>query len=179
DYAPDDLVAWPGTDFRVRAEVRDQLAQLFAAAQRDGHDLRVISGFRSYSTQAGTYAYWQQQYGTATADRVSARPGHSEHQTGLAVDLDSVSGQCYLRQCFGDTPEGRWVTQHAHEFGFIRSYPAAAQAVTGFVYEPWHLRYVGPRVAADMRARGTLLLRTYLGAPASSARIGELLGSRD
>ncbi|WP_237565463.1 M15 family metallopeptidase [Ornithinimicrobium cavernae] len=178
DYEPDDLVTWPGTDYRMRAEVREQLERLFAAAREDGHGLRVISGYRSYDTQAGTYDYWVRHYGRAAADATSARPGHSEHQTGLAVDLDSTTGECYLEQCFGETAEGQWVAEHAHEFGFLLSYPSAARALTGFAYEPWHLRYVGPRVATDMHERGVLLLTSYLGASASSARIGELLGSR-
>jgi len=178
DYEPDDLTAWPGTDFWVREEVGEQLELLVAAAERDGHGLRVISGYRSYDTQAGTYDYWVRHYGRAAADASSARPGHSEHQTGLAVDLDSTTGECYLEPCFGDTDEGRWVAAHAHEFGFVLSYPEGSRALTGYTYEPWHVRYVGPQVAGDMHRRGIALLSTYLGVPASSARIGELLGSR-
>ncbi|WP_165700028.1 M15 family metallopeptidase [Ornithinimicrobium ciconiae] len=177
DYAPDDLERVPGTDYELRAEVLEQLDLLFAAAEEEDLGLRVISGFRSYDTQAGTYDYWARHYGRASADATSARPGHSEHQTGLAVDLDNTTGTCYLDPCFGETKEGRWVAEHAHEFGFILSYPQGARERTGYAYEPWHLRYVGPAVAGDMHTRGIALLPDYLGAPASSVRIGELLGS--
>lgn len=177
DYEPDDLEPVPGTTFEVRAEVLDQLVLLFEAAEDDGLGLRVISGYRSHDTQAGTYDYWVQHYGRASADATSARPGHSEHQTGLAVDVDSTTGTCYLDPCFGRTAEGRWVAGNAHEFGFILSYPEDLRERTGYAYEPWHLRYVGPLVASDMHQRGIVLLPDYLGAPASSVRIGELLGS--
>lgn len=177
DYAPDDLVNWPGTDFQMRAEVHDQLQRLFAAAEADGLGYRVVSAYRSYETQAGTYDYWVRNYGRASADATSARAGHSEHQTGLAVDVDNLTGECYLEQCFGQTDEGRWLAEHGHEFGFIVSYPEGTRSITGYAYEPWHVRYVGPLVADDMHRRGYQLLSTYLAPPASSARIGELLGS--
>lgn len=179
DYAPQDLVTWPGTDFRLRAEVADQLEAMFAAAQEDGLSFRVVSGYRSYDTQAGTFDYWARQSGSAAAEAFSARPGHSEHQTGLATDLDNTTGECYLEQCFGETDEGRWVQEHAHRFGFIISYPEGAEQVTGYAYEPWHIRYVGPQVAEDMHRRGYQVLSNYLAPPAVSVRIGELLGSRD
>lgn len=178
DYEPDDLVTWSGTDYAVRVEVHDQLELMFAAAQDEDLGLRVISGYRSYDTQAGTYDWWLRHNGRAAADATSARPGHSEHQTGLAVDLDSASGECYLDQCFGETDEGRWVAAHAHEFGFVTSYPEGAREDTGYAYEPWHLRYVGPQVAADMDSRGITLLQDYTSVPASSVRLGVSLGSR-
>lgn len=178
DYEPDDLVTWPGTDYAVRAEVHDQLELMFAAAEDEGLGLRVISAYRSHDTQAGTYDWWVRHNGRAAADATSARPGHSEHQTGLAVDLDSTSGGCYLDQCFGQTDEGRWVAAHAHEFGFVISYPEGARETTGYAYEPWHVRYVGPRVATDMDARGITLLQDYASVSASSVRLGETLGSR-
>lgn len=178
DYAPEDLVTWPDTNFQMRAEVADQLGLMFTAAREDGLAYRVVSGYRSYDTQAGTYDYWARQSSNASADAVSARPGHSEHQTGLAVDLDNTTGECYLKACFGATEEGRWIAEHAHEFGFVISYPEGAREVTGYAYEPWHIRYVGPQVAGDMHRRGYLLISTYLAPPAASVRLGELLGSR-
>lgn len=178
DYASDDLVDWPGTDFQLRAEVHDQLQRLFTAAEAEGLGYRVVSAYRSHDTQAATYDYWVRHYGRASADATSARAGHSEHQTGLAVDVDNLTGECYLDQCFGQTDEGRWLAEHGHEFGFIISYPKGTRSITGYAYEPWHVRYVGPLVAGDMHRRGYQLLSTYLAPPASSVRIGELLGSR-
>jgi D-alanyl-D-alanine carboxypeptidase len=178
EYQPEDLTSWRDTDYQVRAEVHDQLEAMFAAAEDAGIGLRLVSAYRSYETQAGTYDWWVRHYGRAAADATSARPGHSEHQTGLAVDLDDLNGGCYLDRCFGDTDAGRWVAKHAHEFGFVISYPEGARDATGYAYEPWHIRYVGPQVAQDMHDRGIALLADYVGLPASLARIGELLGSR-
>lgn len=178
DYAPPDLVPWPlDPAYQLRAEVADQLGRLFAAAEDAGLGLRVISAYRSYETQAETYASWVREYGRASADATSARPGHSEHQTGLAVDLDTTRGECYLHACFGTTAEGRWVARHAHRFGFILSDPEGHRDRTGYAYEPWHMRYVGPEVAAAMRNLGVLLLQDYLSAHHLSARLGWFIGT--
>lgn len=176
DYVPPDLVPWRDSPYELRSEVAEHLAQLVEAAAGKGLELRVISGYRSYDTQAGTYEYWVRHYGRRAADASSARPGHSEHQTGLAVDLDGSSGDCYLEQCFGDSPEGRWVAAHGHRFGFILSYPPGTRHRTGFTYEPWHLRYVGPRAAGRMRRWSIALLSDYLSAPHTSAGLGGWLG---
>jgi D-alanyl-D-alanine carboxypeptidase len=148
EYAPEDLVRLFGGPYQARQEVADQLVLLLDAAREAGHpDVRVNSGFRDYWTQAGTYEDWVRRSGGDEADRISARPGHSEHQLGLAVDL---TGQCGGFACFGDSPEGRWVADNAHRFGFIIRYPQGGDEVTGYAYEPWHLRYVGPRAAWTM-----------------------------
>lgn len=180
DYAPTDLVPWPDDPaYQLRAEVAVQLARLFAAAPSSGRGLRVISGFRSYETQGATFASWVREYGRASAEATSARPGHSEHQTGLAVDLDTTRGECNLDACFGATAEGRWVARNAYRFGFVVSYPQGYRDRTGYVYEPWHIRYVGPRVAQAMHDLGAVLLEDYLSAHHASARLGWSLGIHD
>lgn len=176
DYAPEDLVPWRGGPFELREEVAEQLEALFQAADEDGVGLRVISGFRSYDVQAGTYDFWVQQEGRARADLRSARPGHSEHQTGLAVDLDDTSGGCYLHSCFGETPAGQWLVAQAHRFGFVLSYPPGTVDKTGFAYEPWHFRYVGPRAAGRMHELEIALLQDYVSPYYVSAGIGRWLG---
>lgn len=176
DYAPADLTSWRDSDYQLRAEVVEHLEDLFGAAENDGVQLRVVSGFRSYEIQAGTHEDWARRNGQAFADAVSARPGHSEHQSGLAVDLDSRGGECYLDACFGDTPEGGWVAQHAHRFGFVISYPEGLEGRTGYTYEPWHVRYVGPRISGAMDRLGIALLQDYLDSPARSADLGVVLG---
>lgn len=177
-YAPSDLVPWPeDAAYQLRAEVADQLAQLFAAAPAGGGGLRVISGYRSYQTQAETYASWVRGYGQASADATSARPGHSEHQTGLAVDLDTTRGECYLDACFAATTEGRWVARNAFRFGFVLSYPDGYRDRTGYTYEPWHIRYVGPQAARAMRRLGVVLLEDFVSPPYSAARLGWVLGT--
>lgn len=179
DYVPPDLTSWRADPYELRAEVVYWLEQLFSAADEDDIGLRVISGYRSYETQAGTYDYWVRHHGQASADASSARPGHSEHQTGLAVDLDSASGGCYLNACFGETSEGRWVAEQAYRFGFVLSYPLGYRERTGYTYEPWHLRYVGPQVAGQMHDLEVVLLQDYLSPHLYSARLGSLLGLRD
>lgn len=176
DYEPPDLVDWREEPYQVRAEVSTQLGRLFDAAERDGAPLRVVSGYRSFQTQAEVFDYWQRRHGKEVAERRSARPGHSEHQTGLAVDVDGTSGGCYLRECFGETEAGRWVARNAHRFGFVLSYPPATMDRTGYSYEPWHLRYVGPRLARAMHERDVALLEDALQGPHGSALWGALVG---
>ena len=159
-YVPADLVSWRGTAHQVRPEVAAMLDVLFddaTAAGRPG--LYVKSAYRSYEEQQETYDYWVRTVGKARADMISAKPGHSEHQLGLAVDLGGPS--CSGWACFGDTPEGRWVAAHAHEYGFIIRYPEGGTGVTGYEFEPWHLRYVGPRAAWMMHVRGRIYWDTY------------------
>ncbi|GMA30626.1 D-alanyl-D-alanine carboxypeptidase family protein [Litorihabitans aurantiacus] len=127
-----------------------------AEAARSGLTLRIVSGYRSFSYQAGLYDRYVRQHGQAAADRFSARPGHSEHQTGLAMDVNSTSGS------FGSTPEGRWVRDNAHRFGFVVRYPEGKEHITGYMYEPWHLRHLGVDLATSLHTRG-LTLEEHLG----------------
>lgn len=147
DYEPEDLVVLPGAlgagEHLLRAEAADATERMFAAAFEDGIDLTVISGYRSFDYQDRLYANYVSQYGVEHTNTVSAQPGHSEHQTGLALDVDTPGGNHTLRPSFGDTPAGAWVAEHAHEFGFVIRYPQDSSEVTGFNYEPWHLRYFG------------------------------------
>lgn len=136
------------------------LDQLVVDATAAGHPgLYVRSAYRSYDEQADVYAYWVALLGQEQADLISARPGHSEHQLGLAVDVAGPS--CDGWDCFGDTPEGRWVAANAHRYGFIIRYPEGGTPVTGYAYEPWHLRYVGPRAAWMMHVRDEIYWDTY------------------
>ncbi|MBI4034332.1 M15 family metallopeptidase [Candidatus Saccharibacteria bacterium] len=146
DYVPD-LVA----PYQMRPAASSGLDELFAAAAKAGNSLKVTSSYRSYQTQASVYGNYAQTYGQAQADTFSARPGHSEHQTGLAVDVEPADGRCRLNQCFGQTAEGRWLAEQAYRYGYIIRYPNGKQALTGFIYEPWHLRYVGRDLARQLK----------------------------
>jgi D-alanyl-D-alanine carboxypeptidase len=146
DYAPGGLTA----------ECQAALDAMCAAAYEDGISLWPISTYRSYDYQEGLYNRYVERDGKEEADRYSARPGHSEHQTGLAVDLNS------LEYAFADTPEGRWIAAHCHEYGFILRYPQDKEDVTGYRYEPWHVRYLGTDAAGKVAASG-LCLEEYLG----------------
>jgi D-alanyl-D-alanine carboxypeptidase len=128
-----------------------------------GYDIRVVSGYRSYADQQFTYDYWVGQLGQAEADRVSARPGYSEHQLGMTADLGSADFGWDLTDTFGATPDGQWLAVHAAEYGFVLSYPQGKEATTGYAYEPWHFRYIGTQFAAEYEASG-LTLNQYLAA---------------
>src|SRR5699024_7132362 len=100
--------------------------------------------------QQQVYDNYRDQFGTDTTDAMSARPGHSEHQTGLALDVDAPDGEHSLTTRFGETEAGQWVADHAHEYGFVVRYPEDQQEITGFQYEPWHLRYFGEQYATQI-----------------------------
>lgn len=140
----------------VEAILPDLLALLEAASEA-GHLVAVVSSYRSYETQRNTFEYHVNEFGLDEAVRVSARPGHSEHQLGTTVDFSSTAVGYELVEEFGATPEGRWLAENAYEYGFILSYPEGKEAVTGYVYEPWHFRWVGRDVAAEVRASGLTL----------------------
>ncbi|MBR5979223.1 MAG: M15 family metallopeptidase [Oscillospiraceae bacterium] len=122
-----------------------------SAAARDGISIFINSGFRSYRTQTSLYWGYVSRRGMELADTFSARPGHSEHQTGLAMDLNSISDY------FGETAEGRWLAEHGHEYGFILRYPRGKSDITGYKYEPWHFRYIGVEMATEVYESGLTL----------------------
>lgn len=126
-----------------------------AEAASTGLSLWILSGYRSHAHQTDNYTQRVASVGQEIADRGMARPGHSEHQTGLAIDVNSLSTS------FGATPTGQWVAANAHRFGFVVRYPDGKEAVTGFKYEPWHLRYLGVELATELTASGLTLEERY------------------
>lgn len=170
DYAPDDLVLLDthrrGSQY-MRSEAAQALKDMFAAAEADGYQLSALSAYRSYGVQVSVYNSEVQAYGRATADTQSARPGHSEHQTGLAVDIGKAGGPCGIEDCFGDMPEGKWAAANAHRFGFIVRYQPGKDDITGYRYEPWHLRYVGIELATEMHKTGAQTLEEFFGVEAA------------
>jgi D-alanyl-D-alanine carboxypeptidase len=146
DYVPDDLtepkVLGGGEATRMRRDAALALEEMFEAAKKDGMQLAAVSGFRSYGQQAAIHERKIQLKGKKQALRVSAPPGCSEHQLGLAMDL-GCKGNTSLTEAFGRLPEGQWVAENAHRFGFIIRYKAEWEDVTGYAYEPWHIRFVG------------------------------------
>lgn len=135
----------------MAAEAAHALARLYYDGRKQGHTLYALSAYRSYRTQQSLYTYWVNARGTAYASMYVARAGYSEHQTGLAVDMTSQRMQLGLAASFDQTPEGRWMLANAHRYGFIIRYPKGKEAVTGYNYEPWHLRYVGVKEATTMK----------------------------
>lgn len=142
------------------------LTALLAAAEADGVHLTIRSAYRSADYQARVHDGWVAQLGRERAEQVSARPGHSEHQTGLAVDLGSTTRpECDFSDCFDDTVEGRWLVEHATASGFLIRYTAANREVTGFAPEGWHLRHVGRDLAAHLASAGVDTLEELFGVP--------------
>jgi len=135
----------------VSAEAKAALDQLIAGASEDGLEFWVESGFRSYDQQLNLYNTYVGREGKDAADRYSARPGHSEHQSGLAFDLNSFDDN------FDTTPEGKWLAAHAWEYGFTLRYPKDKEDITGFMYEPWHVRFVGKELAQKLHDSGEVL----------------------
>ena len=144
----------------MRSEAAAALRGLYDAAVAAGEPFRVSTAYRSYHTQTWIYQGHVNEQGRAAADTFSARPGFSEHQTGLAVDVYTTE-ECRLRTCFGNTDTGTWIAQHAAAHGFIVRYPRDAQQITGYAYEPWHLRYVGRELALEMERTGVRTLEEF------------------
>lgn len=159
-HVPPDLVEAP-IDWAVnddperrllRAEAAQHLVELFAAAEADELPLLGVSGYRSFATQQEVHERSLESEDDGSGRFYSAEPGHSEHQTGLAVDVSGADGRCILEPCFGLTHEARWLVDNAHRFGFVVRYPADRELVTGYAHEPWHLRYLGVDLATRLHA---------------------------
>ncbi|MDQ4488814.1 M15 family metallopeptidase [Sinomonas sp. ASV486] len=162
-------LATSGESTQVNPTTARAAEAMFAAAAVAGSPMTLLSGYRSYATQASTYNGWVAREGKAMADVASARPGFSEHQTGWAFDIGAPGGTCSVQPCFKDTPAAQWAAAHGHEFGFIVRYPWWFHETTGYYYEPWHLRYIGVEAATAMHVRGANTLEEFLGLPAAPA----------
>ena len=146
-YTPLDLISLSFDEkYKLRAAVVDGLEKLLDTAQKDGHYIAPYSAYRSYEYQEKLYNSYVQKDGKAAADEYSARPGHSEHQSGLAVDITSIGNVNELSE-----RDFNWIAQNAYKYGFIVRYPKDKTAITGFREEPWHLRYVGIEVATAIQ----------------------------
>ena len=132
------------------------LNKMQSDASKLGLTLNLVSGFRSYQTQKNLYNNYVKKDGVALADTYSARPGHSEHQTGLAFDVGSTKGS------FANTKEAKWLAENCHLYGFIIRYPYGKTNITGYIYEPWHVRYLGVDIATEVK-ESNLSLEEYLG----------------
>ena len=151
-----------GLQLREEAAIATQ--ELAMAMKEAGKGTLILnSGFRTYKTQKALYDRTKETRGLAVAEKLSARPGHSEHQLGLAADFSVRGGGCVIMVCFGKTEAGIWLEQNAYEFGFILRYPKGYRAITGFQYEPWHFRYVGTELAQEMNTKGVKTLEEFWG----------------
>lgn len=172
-YVPPDL-AVPDVKLRLGANAEQMqfsksatpaLIEMFNAAKQDNVALVFGSGYRSEALQRQFYNQYVAQDGQAAADRYSARPGTSEHQTGLSFDATANNGACHLEKCFEDTPEGSWLAANAYKYGFIVRYVEGKESITGYDYEPWHMRYIGKELAAEMHRTGIQTLEEFFDLP--------------
>jgi len=170
NFSPQNLVvpevfsAWghDNTNHRLRETAARALEDMFRAAYEDGGlTLWITSGYRTFEDQADTYRYFVDTHGLEEAENMSARPGHSEHQTGLVADVTAASVGALLVEEFSNAPEGVWLRENAHRFGFIIRYPDGRMDLTGFGYEPWHIRYVGIE-AATYIFENDIVLEQYI-----------------
>ena len=136
-------------------EFMDAFYEMQSAASLDGISLFVASGFRDYDYQVDLYNAYVKKDGKEAADTYSARPGYSEHQTGLAADINAADSS------FEDTPEAIWLDKNCYKYGFIIRFPKGKEAYTGYTYEPWHLRYVGKDIAKKIHDAGGISLEEY------------------
>ncbi|WP_240548429.1 M15 family metallopeptidase [Paenibacillus lignilyticus] len=161
-YVPKDLVkANVGFSFsgdnpkqQLRQVAATALEKLFAGAKQDGIELKAVSGYRSYASQRSIFNNYAKKNGEEEANTFSAHPGQSEHQTGLAMDVSSASVKYDLDKSFGETKEGKWLKEHAADYGFIIRYELGKEDETGYMYEPWHIRYVGVFIAQEIKKKG-------------------------
>ncbi|MEX2294056.1 MAG: M15 family metallopeptidase [Acidimicrobiales bacterium] len=165
-YAPPDLenISQAGFPFTpglaLRGLVMPDLRALREGAEANGTPISILAAFRSYSQQADLFARRVDEMGSSEAGSRVAEPGHSEHQLGTTIDV-TTAGAADVDQAWGASPAGQWIASHAHEFGFLISYPARAEQRTCYDFEPWHLRYVGRDLAAAV-IRSGLTLRGHL-----------------
>lgn len=168
EYNPKDLVyiykydvpqAYKGTLLREEAAIN--LSRLIDDSRKEKLILIVLSGYRSYDKQQETYNFWLRYAGEKEANNRVAKPGHSEHQLGTAVDFTTYDPEYSASKEFEKTEEGKWLAKNAYKYGFVLTYPEAWEDLTGYQYEPWHFRYVGKKHAKEIKKRGTLPI-TYL-----------------
>ncbi|MBM7571429.1 M15 family metallopeptidase [Aquibacillus albus] len=169
-FEPTDLVV-PDVPFsfsedhpkkQMQKEAAKALEEMFDAAEEAQLELVAASGYRAYGTQKAIYEYNVETHGQDYANRFSAKPGTSEHQTGLAMDVTTAEVAFALEQSFSQTDEGEWLEEHAHEFGFIIRYPEGKESITGYSYEPWHLRFIGEEIATEIH-ENSITLEEFFG----------------
>ena len=145
-------------------EARAALTEMLNAAEAEGHYLSKNSGYRSYALQSEIFWSEANVIGAAAANKLTAYPGQSEHQTGLAVDLtDDNNGWAGFSDAFGELESGKWLVANSYKYGFILRYLKGKEAITGYLYEPWHFRYVGKEIADAIGPNPGITLEEYLG----------------
>ena len=146
----------------------DAFLKMKAAMKLAGTGTLILnSGYRSYNTQVGVHSHQVARLGLKAGEALAARPGYSEHQTGLAGDFSALGQGCTIQVCFATTKAGKWLAANAWQYGFILRYPNGQTAVTGYQFEPWHFRYVGVDLATEMKSKNISVLEKFWNLPAA------------
>lgn len=161
-YAPKDLVDLKGLGLAsktvyVRKIILPSLQKMIEDAQKKGIKLEIISGFRSYEYQKYLYQQSIKNKGQAYTEKVIAKPGHSEHQLGTTIDFGCFCSS-NMTENFENTPQGKWLLANSYNYGFVLSYPKGKTQITGYIYEPWHFRYIGSQEAILLKQSGLTLV---------------------
>lgn len=170
DYVPE-LVTAPVpyiSSPQMRQPAAEAMAQMFAAGAAEGAGaMQIQNAYRSFTTQTNVHQRYVTSLGVTKARAQSAQPGYSEHQTGLTADITTSPEQCSIQACFGETSQGIWLAANSWRFGYILRYPADKTPVTGYIYEPWHFRYVGVELSTEMHEKGITTLEEFFALPAA------------
>ncbi|MBP9707322.1 MAG: M15 family metallopeptidase [Oligoflexales bacterium] len=176
-FAPKDLVVIAkehtiyGRFIEIRQPILQPLLNLFSYAKSQNIELRALSGYRSFDVQAATFQHWVNYWDSeALAEKESAWPGHSEHQLGITLDLTSLTLGDNPWFKFGQSVEGQWLKANAHKFGFTISYQEMTEALTGYIWEPWHIRYVGRPLATYLYQRQQVIEQYFQAQSAAPVR---------
>lgn len=166
EFYPKNMITVPGKystkdNIKLKEVAYDAYVKMTKAAQKKGNYFYITSGYRSYTYQENLYANYLSKYGKNYTNKMSAYPGKSEHHTGLAIDVTSSSVGWELTDKFANTKEGKWIKSNAHKYGFIIRYGKNKTSITGYTYEPWHLRYVGTTAASKIYNQN-ITLEEYL-----------------
>lgn len=164
EYVPQNLIVpnlASSGNLSIRSDIVTNLTQMFEEAKKEGISLKIGSAYRSYDYQTNLFNSNAAKYGAEITNQTIALPGHSEHQLGLALDIVSNNGGCYIETCFENLNEGIWLANNASRFGFILRYPKTKESITGYSYEPWHFRYVGIDLAKALSESGLTFDEAY------------------
>jgi D-alanyl-D-alanine carboxypeptidase len=164
-YVPADLVTpaqFNAGGLRLAKPAADAFLKLALAGKAAGAgSISIASGYRSYTRQVSVHAEDVRKFGLFAGANLAARPGFSEHQTGLAIDVWAPTQGCRIRVCFATTKAGKWLKANAWRYGFIIRYPDGSYPITGYQFEPWHIRYVGVELTTEMNNRGVTILENF------------------
>jgi D-alanyl-D-alanine carboxypeptidase len=170
-YVPANLITpkqFNGGGLRLARPAADAFVKLATAGKAAGAgSISIASGYRSYTRQVAVHAEDVKKFGLVAGEKLAARPGFSEHQTGLAVDVWAPNQGCRIRVCFATTKAGKWLKANAYKYGFIIRYPDGSYPITGYQFEPWHIRYVGVELSTEMHTQGVTVLEKFWSYPAA------------